>query len=69
MQNLHQIKEFPVCVLQKKRITSVCVGVCVGRGVFVCLFVFSPFSVSVEVERGGGSGGEVYNRPFQHLLK
>ena len=45
-----------VCVLQKKElllcVCCVCVCVC-----YIWLF-FSPFSVSIEVERGGGRGGE-----------
>ena len=36
-------KELPVCVCHRKRIVCVC---------DICLR-FSPFSVSIEVERGG----------------
>ena len=52
MQNLHQRKELPVCVfvLQKKKELPLCVC-------YIGLF-FSPFSVSIEVDRGGGRVGE-----------
>ena len=48
MQNLHQRKELPVYVTEKELPLCVCV-------IYLC---FSPFSVSIEAERGGGRGRE-----------
>ena len=41
-----------MCVCYRKKEWPLCVCVIYGMS------VFSPFSVSIEVERGGGRGGE-----------
>ena len=44
-----------MCVTEKKDCLCVCVGVC------VCV---RPFSVSIDVERGGGRGGQDLQQTF-----
>ena len=56
------LTHFLICVKSASELRIACVRVLQKKELplcvcYICLF-FSPFSVSIEVERGGGRGGE-----------